>query len=66
MNERAKEFFKPPCKGYAKEMLYCSLTVSIASKIKRNHTGKLVQVVADMLGSQKEMVVLLLSSLLMV
>lgn len=66
MSERTKEFFKPPYNVYAKGILCCSLTVSIVSKIKRNYTGKLAQVMADMLGSQKEMVVLLLSSLLTV
>jgi len=66
VSERTKEFFKPPYNVYAKGMLYCSLTVSIASKIKRSYPGKLAQVMADMLGSQKEMIVLLLSSLLTV
>lgn len=48
MSERRKEFFKPAYDVYAKGMLYCSLTVSIASKIKRNYTGKLAQVMAEM------------------
>lgn len=66
MSEKTKEFFKPPYNVFAKGILYCSLTVSIASNIKRNYTGKLAQVMADMLGSQKEMVVVLLSTLLTV
>lgn len=62
MSERMKEFFQPPNNVCAPGILDCSLTVSIASEIKRNCTGKLAQVVADMVGSQKEMIVLLLSS----
>lgn len=60
MSETIREFFKPPYTVYAGGILYCSLTVSIVSKIKENCTGKLAQVMADQLGSQKEMVVLLL------
>lgn len=62
MGEGMKEFFEPPYNMYAPGILYSSLTVSIASEIKRNCTGKLAQVMADMVGSQTEMVVLLLSS----
>lgn len=62
MNERMKEVFEPPYSVCAPGILDCSLTVSIASEIKRNCSGKLAQVMPDMVGSQKKMVVLLLSS----
>lgn len=57
-----KELSEPPYNVRAPGILDCSLTVSIASEIKRNCTRKLAQVMADMVVSQKEIIVLLLSS----
>lgn len=61
-----KEFLKSLYNVHAKVILCCSLTVSSAAKIKRNCSGKLAQVMAGVLASQKEMAVLLFSSLLTV
>lgn len=64
MSEKVKKFLKPPDSVYVKGMLGCSLNVSTVSKIKRNYTVKVAQVIVYVLGSQKEMAMQLLSSLL--